>query len=262
MDIHHDQQQIPKKGEFLVKLKGRTCIVTGGARGIGFETAKTLSEYGADVVIADVNEEGALNAAKRIAGGSHGIGVDVSDVSRLEKMMNDVAKRYGKIDVVVNNAGILQTSKIEDITEEEWNKMVDINLKSAFFVSQKALPYMKKNRFGRIINISSLAGRNGGFEANCVYAISKAGMIGMTRNIARRVAPFGITVNAVAPGTTESEMSRQFSDEAMKKILSVIPMKRLGKPREIAETVAFLASDKAGFITGAVIDINGGMFMG
>jgi len=245
-----------------MELKGKVCIVTGGARGIGFAIATCLADYGANVIVADINEEGAKKAAGMLKGNSMGIAVDLSSVAQIEKAVNEIAQKYGRIDALVNNAGILYTTQIEDITEEEWDRIMSVNLKSAFFASQKVLKYMKQQKFGRIINISSLAGRNGGFETGCGYSASKAGMIGMSRNIARKMAPYGITVNVVAPGTTESELSKQFSEEAMESILAKIPVRRLGKPEDIGQMVAFLASDFSGFITGAVVDVNGGMFMG
>ncbi|MHB1485832.1 MAG: SDR family NAD(P)-dependent oxidoreductase [Saccharofermentanales bacterium] len=243
-------------------LNNKVCIVTGGAKGIGFAIAKCLSDYGAKVIIADIDEAGALNAAAKLKGESFGIACDISDVSQVSMAITEIWQKFRRIDVLVNNAGILQTTVIDEITEEEWDHVMGVNLKSAFFTSQKVLKYMRLQNFGRIINISSLAGRNGGFETGCAYSASKAGMIGMTRNIARKMAPFGITVNAIAPGTVESDLSKQFSEDAMKSILSNIPVNRLGKPEEISEIVAFLASDHSGFITGAVIDVNGGMFMG
>jgi NAD(P)-dependent dehydrogenase (short-subunit alcohol dehydrogenase family) len=251
-----------QKGRVVMDLNGKVSVVTGGARGIGLAIATSLANYGADVVIADINEEGASKAAGMLKGKSCGMSVDVSSVPQIEKMIREIMKKYGRLDILVNNAGILHTSGIEEVTEEEWDRIMAVNLKSAFFASQQALKYMKQQNCGRIINISSIAGRNGGFEIGCGYSASKAGIIGMSRNMARKMAPYGITVNVVAPGTVESEMSRQFSEEAMQSLLANIPLKRLGKPENIGETVAFLSSDAAGFITGAVIDVNGGMFMG
>lgn len=245
-----------------MKLKEKVCIVTGGARGIGFAIAKSLNDYGADVIIVDINEEGAKKAAENLKGNCHGYGLDVSKVKDIEKFFDRITADYKKIDVLVNNAGILHTSKLEDVTETEWDRVMAINLKGPFFMCQNALRYMRQVKYGRIINISSLAGRNGGFETGCGYSSSKAGIIGMSKNIARKTASEGITVNVVAPGTTESEISKQFTPEAMNNILKNIPVGRLGKPNEIAEAVAFLASDEAGFITGAVLDVNGGMYMG
>lgn len=243
-------------------LKNRTCIVTGGARGIGFAIAERLGSFGANVVIADINEEGAKQASQELRGNSYGIKVDISKIAEIDSMFEFAASKYGTVDILVNNAGILHTSKIENVTEEEWDQVMAINLKGSFFSCKAALRYMVPQKYGRIINISSLAGRNGGLETGCAYSASKAGIIGMSRNIARKVASLGITVNVVAPGTTESEISKQFSDEAMQNILHNIPVGRLGKPFEIAEAVAFLSSEESAFITGAVLDINGGMFMG
>lgn len=243
-------------------LKNRTCIVTGGARGIGFAIAERLSSFGANVVIADINEKGVKQAAEKLNGNSYGIKADISKIADIDVMFEFAATKFGTVDILVNNAGILHTSKIENVTEEEWDQVMAINLKGSFFACKAALRYMVPQKYGRIINISSLAGRNGGFETGCAYSASKAGIIGMSRNIARKVAALGITVNVIAPGTTESEISKQFTEEAMHNILLNIPVGRLGKPFEIADAVAFLASDESAFITGAVLDVNGGMFMG
>jgi 3-oxoacyl-[acyl-carrier protein] reductase len=166
------------------------------------------------------------------------------------------------LDILVNNAGILSTASAETITEAEWDRVMNINVKSAMFASREALRHMKTQGWGRIVNISSIAGRNGGVSSGCAYSASKAALFGLTMCLAGKTAANGITVNAVAPGTTQSDMVKKFTDDEFSKALSTIPMGRLGLPEEIAETVAFLVSDASAFITGAIIDVNGGMFMG
>jgi NAD(P)-dependent dehydrogenase (short-subunit alcohol dehydrogenase family) len=243
----------------------KIAIVTGAGQGIGRSIALALAKKGMVAVIADVNEKTSKEVAQEIekmGSQTMAVQVDVSDVNAIKGMVNTVVGKFGTVDILVNNAGILHTTAIEDITEEEWDRMMAINLKGVFFASQQVLPYMKNKRWGRIINISSLAGRMGGYGNGVGYAASKAGIIGLTMSFARKVAEYNITVNAVAPGTTETEIIRQLSEERIAKLKELIPMKRLGRPENTADVVAFLASDEAEFITGAVIDVNGGMFTG
>lgn len=246
-------------------MKGKVAIVSGAGQGIGKAIALSLSKNGANLAIADINDETASDVVKEIeATGGRAISVktDVSKVDDIKNLVQKTVQEFGTVDILVNNAGILHATPIEDITEEEWDRMMAINLKSVFFMSQQVLPYMKAQKSGRIINISSLAGRMGGYANGLGYSASKAGIIGLTMGFARRVAEFNITVNAVAPGTTESEIIKKFSPESIETLRQTIPMKRLGKPENIADVVAFLASDASSFMTGAVIDVNGGLFMG
>ena len=246
-------------------LEDRVAIVTGGAKGIGRSIACLLAEEGAKVVIADIDLERASESSDDInKKGLHAypIRVDVADPESIKKMVKKVVSEYNRVDILVNNAGILHSTPIEDITVDEWDDMMNINLRGAFFASKEVLSVMKERRSGRIINISSLAGRMGGYANGVAYSASKAGLIGLTQAMARRVAEYGITINAVAPGTTEGEMIKKLPDEKIEMLKQAIPMKRFGKPENIAKTVAFLASDAADYITGAVIDINGGIYMG
>lgn len=248
-----------------MEAKNRVAVVTGAARGIGRAIAESLADKGIIPVIADIDYEAAQQAAAGIR--EKGMPctcykVDVSKVEQITGMVDAVAGNFGHIDILVNNAGILSKASINDIDETEWDRVMDINLKSAVFATQQVLKYMTKQRWGRIINISSMAGRMGGFSTGCAYSASKAALIGLTMCVARKVAADNITVNAVAPGTTQSELLKGFTKDELEKLEQSIPLGMLGRPENIAETVAFLASDAACFITGAVIDINGGMFMG
>lgn len=248
-------------------LTGKVAIVTGAAQGIGKAITMRLAANGCKVLGADINPEALkaleAEAAAEIGDGSVATSVtDVSKVGDIEKAVAACADAFGSVDVVVNNAGILHSTPVEEITEEEWDRMMAINLKGVFFLSQKALPFMKKNKWGRIINMSSLAGRMGGYANGLAYSASKAAIIGLSQGMARRIAEHNITVNAVAPGTTESDIIKQFSEEQKDKLRSMIPLGRLGAVEDIADLVLFLSSDLAGFITGAVVDINGGMYMG
>lgn len=246
-------------------MDGKVAIVTGAGQGIGRAIALSLSEKGANLVIADINGKTASEVVKEIeASGRKAISVqtDVSKVNDIKKLVEMAVQEFSTVDILVNNAGILHTTKVEDITEEEWDRIMGVNLKSMFFMSQQVLPYMKSQKSGRIINISSLAGRMGGYANGLAYSASKAGVIGLTMALARRIAEFDITVNAVAPGTVEGEMIKQISAKEREILKQTIPVKRLGKPENIADVVAFLASDASSFMTGAVIDVNGGIFMG
>ena len=248
-----------------MSLVGKVAIVTGAGQGIGRAISLSLAKKGAGLVIADINSETASKVAEVIrdtGGKAIAHKTDVSKVDEIKTLVNRTVQEFGTVDILVNNAGIFHTTPVEDITEEEWDRMMAINLKSVFFLSQQVLPFMKAKKSGRIISMSSLAGRMGGYANGVGYSASKAGIIGLTMALARRVAEFNITVNAVAPGTTESEIIKQISQEKLDAIKESIPLKRLGKPENIAEVVAFLASEEAEFITGAVIDVNGGMFMG
>ncbi len=243
-----------------MKLEGRKAIVTGGAQGIGLAIAKRLNAEGAKVALFDINEELVTKSASELDG-CIGVRCDVSSPASIEEAIGKVVEAFGGIDIVVNNAGILPKSMIEDVTEKEWDLTMAINLKGAFFMSQKALPYLKQSEHARIINTSSLAGRMGGFETCMAYSASKGGINAITMGMARQLAKFHINVNAVCPGTTETPITKAFSDEAMARLLTRIPLGRLGKPEDMAAAVAFLASDDAAFITGHMLDVNGGMHM-
>jgi 3-oxoacyl-[acyl-carrier protein] reductase len=249
----------------MFDLKGRIAIVTGAARGIGFASAEKLAENGASVVLGDVNEPLVQEAAGRLkAKGYEALAVRM-DVGRNDSIREAIAaavEAFGGIDIVVNNAGILSALSIEEMTREEWDKVLNVNLGGTFFVIQAALPFLKKSRNPRVINISSLTGRNGGFEGSMCYAASKGGVISITRGMARRLAPFNITVNAVCPGPTETEILKGYTPEAQERQRNVSLLRRLGQPEEIAAAICYLASTEAAFVTGAMLDVNGGAYMG
>ena len=240
-------------------------MVTGGAQGIGKEIAAILLEQGANVASVDINRESLNRAGEEFQKYEERflpIEADVTSVVAMESAVQSAVKKFGDLDILVNNAGILHATPMEDVTEQEWDKIIDVNLKSFFFASQKALPYMKKKKWGRIVNISSLAGRSGGIATGLAYSASKGGVISLSRGMASRLAGHGITVNCIAPGTTNSEIIKKFSKEDIINLENQIPLGRLGEPKDIAELVLFLSSEMSGFITGATIDINGGMYMG
>jgi NAD(P)-dependent dehydrogenase (short-subunit alcohol dehydrogenase family) len=240
-------------------------VVTGGAQGIGREIVCMFFKEGARVVILDVNTEKGQACAKGLDPSSERVlylPCDVAKVTDIEWAVNECILRFGRLDVVINNAGILHSTPLEDVTEDEWDHIMDINLKGAFFLSQKAIKVFKRQGGGKIVNVSSLAGRMGGYANGLAYTASKAALIGLTYGLARRVAADNVTVNAVAPGTTETDILKALDPERVAQLRQSIPLKRLGRPEDIASAVVFLASPKANFITGAVLDVNGGMFMG
>jgi NAD(P)-dependent dehydrogenase (short-subunit alcohol dehydrogenase family) len=243
----------------------KIALITGAAQGIGLAIARKLASQGIRVAIVDINHEKAESAALTLRQEGFDAASFYCDVSRaqnISEMIKAVAEHFGGIDILVNNAGILHSTPIPEVTEAEWDTVMAINLKSVFFASQQALPYLKESTCPRIINISSLAGRMGGFETGMAYTASKGAIISLTYGMARQFAPFGITVNAVCPGTTETEIITQWSKEKIDGLISRIPLKKLGKPANIASAVAYLASEEAEFITGLLMDVNGGMYFG
>lgn len=244
-------------------LKGKIALVTGAAQGIGKEIALALVRAGADVVISDVNLEGAEGAAKEIeAIGCKSLAVkaNVANFSEVDEMINKTIEKFGRIDILVNNAGITRDNLIVRMKEEDWDLVIDINLKGTFNCIKAAIRPMAKQRSGRIINIASIVGVMGNAgQAN--YVASKAGVIGLTKTVAREYANRGINVNAVAPGFIDTAMTQALSQEVRDNLQKQIPMGRLGTSEDVANAVRFLASDSAGYITGQVIHVNGGMWM-
>ena len=244
---------------------GKTAIVTGGAKGIGRGCVELFAENGANVVLADMNCDMATEVEQELKGRglqAKAVKVNVKQVSDIEKMVNTAVESFGTVDILVNNAGIFHSTPVEDVTEEEWDNIMAINLKSVFFATQKVLPYMKKKHCGKILNLSSLAGRNGGMVNGLGYSAAKAGIIGLTRGFAARFAQHGINVNAIAPGSTDTGILGGLSAQETAELVAKIPLGRYGTVHEVASAVAFLCSDDASFITGAVLDVNGGMYFG
>lgn len=245
-------------------LKGKVAVVTGASRGIGRQTAVTLAKYGAAVI---VNYCGSKDKAEDVvreiteAGGcASAYQGDVSDFEVAKEMMTTVKKEFGAIDILVNNAGITKDNLILKMSEEEFDKVIEVNLKGAFNCMKHVSRIMLKQRSGHIINMSSVSGVMGN-PGQVNYCASKAGIIGMTKSLARELGSRGITVNAIAPGFIETEMTDVLPDDVKEGLLTTIPLKRMGKTEDIAETVAFLASDKASYITGQTISVDGGMGM-
>lgn len=248
-----------------MRLRDKVAVITGAGNGIGKAIALKFAEEGASVVAADIDEERARQAAGQITaqgGSAMAARVDISKKSEVNAAIQSAIDRFGGVDILVNNAGVLHSTPIEEITEEEWDRIFDINMKGTFLCCQAVLPSMKAKREGRIINIASNAGRDGGVSTGLAYAASKAAVIGFTRGLARRMAPYGITCNCIAPGTTRSDMINAFSEEELQRVIKSIPLGRLGEPGDIAELACLIASSSGSFITGATFDINGGLFIG
>jgi 3-oxoacyl-[acyl-carrier protein] reductase len=245
----------------MIDLSGRLAIVTGASRGIGRATALALARQGASVVAAARGDHAEPVAAAIEAGGGHAVAVavDVTDPASVERMAAAAAERFGRVDVLVNNAGITRDQLMLRMKRDDWDAVVATNLTAAYTCVQAVLRPMIKQRAGRIITISSVVGQAGNAgQAN--YAASKAGLIGFSKALALEVASRGITVNVVAPGLIETDMTRAIAADAHGSWAGRIPMGRLGRPEDVADAVCFLASDEAAYITGQVLAVNGGMY--
>ena len=243
-------------------LRNRTALVTGAAKGIGRAIAVRYAEEGAAVVLADLLDTAEpLETIARSGGRALSFRVDITDAAAVEAMVAQTVSAFGTVDILVNNAGIIARGTILELTLETWKKVLDVNVNGAFNCVKAVIPHMVKNRYGRILNISSVAGKTGDITAAPVYGTSKGAINAFTKSLARQLAEFGITANAIAPHAIETDMSAEWSEEKRGAVIGNIPLKRLGTAQEVAEAALFLVSDGASFITGEIMDQNGGFFM-
>jgi 3-oxoacyl-[acyl-carrier protein] reductase len=247
-----------------MRFEGKVAIITGAGRGIGKAIAERLASEGADVVICDVDKEAAERTAEEIRSKysvkAIAISADVANEGDVNSMVEETIKNFGRVDFLINNAGITRDSLLLRMSEEEWDKVIAVDLKSVFLCTRAVIRHMMRQRFGRIVNISSVIGLRGNVgQAN--YASAKAGIIGFTKSAARELAGRNITVNAVAPGYIQTEMTERLPQDVKEEMLKQVPLGRPGLPEDVAGVVAFLCSEDASYITGEIIRVDGGMAM-
>ncbi|MGD0917858.1 MAG: 3-oxoacyl-[acyl-carrier-protein] reductase [Thermodesulfobacteriota bacterium] len=246
-----------------MKLAGKVALVTGGAQGIGRAIAFLLARNGADMAVSDINLEKAQDTAKEIEEAGRramAIRVDVANSEEVERMVQTILERFGHIDILVNNAGIARDRLILRMTEEDWDAVLNVNLKGTFNCTKAVVKHMSRQRSGKIVSIASVVGEMGNAgQAN--YSASKAGVIGFTKTIAREFAQRGINANAIAPGYIETSMTDVLPEKSKEELKRLIPLDRLGRPEDVAEAVLFLVSETSSYITGEVLNVNGGIYM-
>lgn len=247
-----------------MRFKNQVAVVTGAAKGIGRSIALALIDEGARVVPVDVDREALRSlqvGAEKREGQILPVFCDIEKSSDVKAMVEEVLGTFGRIDLLVNNAGIIRRGTIETVGEDDWDRVIAVNLKGTFNCCKAVVGTMKRQRSGTIVNVSSIAGKIGDITSAPGYGSSKAGSDALMKTLARQLAPSGIRVNAVAPHAIETEMSAQWSEEKRREVIAGIPLGRLGRPQDVADAVLFLASDAASFITGEILDVNGGAFM-
>jgi 3-oxoacyl-[acyl-carrier protein] reductase len=247
-----------------MRLKDRVAIVTGAARGIGHAIAVALAREGARVAAWDldlVQLDDPVGQVRARGGEVLALSVDVTRKEQIQEAVEQVLARWGRIDILVNNAGIYEVLPIEAISEEQWDRVLAVNLKGAFLCCQAVIPAMKRQGSGSIVSMASSAGKSGGTLSGAHYAVSKAGVICLTKQLARELGPYSITANAVAPGRIDTPMIHLASDEENEAFRLRTPLGRLGTPEDVAGAVVFLVSDEASFITGEIVDVNGGLLI-
>ena len=243
-------------------FSGQMTVVTGAARGLGRCIALTFARLGSDVAACDLAPpEDVAGEIRALGRRALALGGDVSKSADVSRMFEAIFSEFGRVDILVNNAGIVRPKPILDITEDEWDTMMAVNLKSVFLCAKAVMPSMKERRSGRIVNMGSVAGKTGGLLSGANYAASKAGVICLTKSLARELAPFGVTANAVAPGIIESAMTQFITGGNWDEYIRAVPMGYVGAAEDVAQAVVYLASEAGRYITGEILDVNGGMFM-
>ena len=247
----------------MQRYEGQVALITGAGQGLGRAIAERLAAEGAYVAVADINGDTASDLADTLGRrgfGASGHVVDVASASGVGDLIDAIVAQHGHIDVLVNNAGVIRDNRIEQISDDDWHAVVDVNLTGAFYCSRAVLPHMRKQRYGRILSMSSMSWRGNFGQVN--YVAAKAGIVGLTRGLALEAARDGVTANAIAPGLIETPMLASMNHKAREKLISKIPKRHTGDPTDIAEAAAFLCSRNAGYITGVVLDVDGGISIG
>lgn len=246
-----------------MRLEGKVAIVTGSARGLGKAIVARLAKEGAKVVVTDLDQAGCdavVDDIKAAGGDAMAVACNVTDRSAVQALAASTLERFGKIDILVNNAGITKDATLKKMTDDQWDAVINVNLKSVFICTQEISKYMVEQKSGRVISMSSLAGVEGNFgQTN--YSASKAGVIGMTKTWSKELGKNNVTANVIAPGFMNTEMTKTIPQNIVDQMLSRIPVGRMGEPEEIAAAVVYLASDEAGFVNGVTLNINGGMYV-
>jgi len=248
-----------------MRFEGKVAVVTGSAQGIGKGIAKSLAAEGASIIVSDINATNASTTAREIKeifdATTLSFETDVKKKTEIDALVEYTLEHLGKIDILVNNAGIMYQTKVADLTEREWDDVLDVNLRGVFFCCQSVSPVMKQQKKGSILNMASIAGKIGGIASGAHYAVSKAGVICLTKVFARELAPFGVTVNALAPGPVDTTLIDAFPSEVRESFSRNCPLGRIADVEDIAEAALFLLSDGAKHITGEILDVNGGLLM-
>jgi 3-oxoacyl-[acyl-carrier protein] reductase len=242
----------------------RVAFITGAGQGMGLQLASDMAKEGAALVISDIDEDALSGARMRLSaeGAKYfALVCDVSIRSQVEDAIGKTIKEYGRLDILVNNAGLLKSFSIEDTTDELIDKTLDINVKGILYAIRSAAPLMKKQGYGRIINVASITGKNGDNSTSFVYGASKGAVISLTRSVARQLGPFGITCNAIAPHAVMTKLMEYWDDQKKEAAANLIPVKRLGTVEDMSFLMMYLASDESGFVNGETININGGYYM-
>ena len=246
------------------RFVGKVAIVTGAGQGMGKQVALDMAAEGAQVVICDVQQD-ALNETKGeiegVGGSCLSLKCDISSRAQVEEMIRETKDTFGRVDILINNAGLLLTGTIEETTDEIIDRTLDINVKGVLYAIRAVTPIMKAQRYGRIVNVASVTGKNGDNTTVFVYGASKGALIALTRSVARQLGPFGVTCNAIAPHAVMTKMMSYWDEEKKRSIADQIPVRRLGTPNDMSSLMMFLASDESSFITGETVNINGGYYM-